>query len=341
VFQVRIWEVDTGRCVSRFTLPFCAGEDDDGISAVSFNPNADLPLLAVAAASKVLIYHTALGSDAQNAAAHELLSSAIPDASDEKQHARWSVGKNLKMHTTDAKKSAAETIVDEPIDVAENVPRCCAVIEIRKVVRKGGLSWHAKGDYLCSVSIENAASSVLIHRLSKRQTQTPFAKSKGTVQSVLFHPEKPFLFVATQQHVRVYNLVQQGLLKKLQCSVQRISSLALHPGGDNLIIGSEDRRVCWFDMDLSTKPYKTIKYHKGAVNGVSFHRTYPLFCSASSDGAVHVFHATVYSDLLQNPLVVPVKVLHAHSNGVLDCAFHPTQPWIFTAGNDQTLKLFH
>jgi hypothetical protein len=88
----------------------------------------------------------------------------------------------------------------------------------------------------------------------------------------------------------VYNLVQQGLLKKLQCAVQRIASLALHPGGDNLIVGSECRRVCWFDMDLSTKPYKTIKYHRAAVNGVAFHRAYPLFASASSDGAVHVFH---------------------------------------------------
>lgn len=67
------------------------------------------------------------------------------------------------------------------------------------------------------------------------------------------------LFIIIFFFTQVYNLVQQGLLKKLQCTVQRISSLALHPGGDNLIVGSEDRRVCWFDMDLSTKPYKTIK----------------------------------------------------------------------------------
>ena len=29
--------------------------------------------------------------------------------------------------------------------------------------------------------------------------------------------------------------------------------------GDNLIVGSYDRRLCWFDMDLSTKPYKTLR----------------------------------------------------------------------------------
>ena len=29
--------------------------------------------------------------------------------------------------------------------------------------------------------------------------------------------------------------------------------------GDNVIIGSYDRRLCWFDNDLSTKPYKTLR----------------------------------------------------------------------------------
>ncbi|KAK2554767.1 Ribosome biogenesis protein bop1-B [Acropora cervicornis] len=29
--------------------------------------------------------------------------------------------------------------------------------------------------------------------------------------------------------------------------------------GDNVIVGSYDRRLCWFDMDLSVKPYRTLK----------------------------------------------------------------------------------
>ena len=54
----------------------------------------------------------------------------------------------------------------------------------------------------------------------------------------------------------------------------------------------------------------------------------------------------VCSDLTQNPLIVPVKILRCHSStlrndvGVLDCEFHPTQPWILTCGVDNTLKLF-
>lgn len=52
----------------------------------------------------------------------------------------------------------------------------------------------------------------------------------------------------------------------------------------------------------------------------------------------------VYNDLLQNPLLVPVKVLKGHALtrdlGVLDVAFHPTQPWVFSAGADGTVRLF-
>lgn len=50
------------------------------------------------------------------------------------------------------------------------------------------------------------------------------------------------------------------------------------------------------------------------------------------------------SDLLQNPLLVPVKVLKGHAItldlGVLDVLFHPTQPWVFSSGADGTVRLY-
>jgi len=97
-------------------------------------------------------------------------------------------------------------------------------------------------------------------------------------------------------------------------------------------------------MDLSSTPYKTLKYHTKAVRQVDYHPSYPLFATASDDGKVHIFHGTVYNDLITNPLIVPVKILHAHEPikdlGVLDCRFHPIQPWIFTAGADKNIRLF-
>ena len=49
-------------------------------------------------------------------------------------------------------------------------------------------------------------------------------------------------------------------------------------------------------------------------------------------------------DLMTNPLIVPVKILRGHTSidheGICDCVFHPTQPWVFTAGADSTICLF-
>ncbi|KAL3195337.1 hypothetical protein MRX96_015810 [Rhipicephalus microplus] len=187
-------------------------------------------------------------------------------------------------------------------------------------------------------------SGVVIHQLSHRRSQAPFSKLKGTVSRVLFHPVRPYFFVAMQRFVRVYNLLKQELSKKLISNCKWISSIAVHPKGDNVITGSFENRLTWFDMDLSVKPYKTLRHHKGAIRQVAFHRRYPLFASASDDCTVIISHGMVYSDLMQNPLIVPVKILRGHSTqkgmGVLDCSFHPHQPWVLTAGADGTLRLF-
>uniref|UniRef100_A0AAR2L7E6 Ribosome biogenesis protein BOP1 n=1 Tax=Pygocentrus nattereri TaxID=42514 RepID=A0AAR2L7E6_PYGNA len=207
------------------------------------------------------------------------------------------------------------------------------------------VTWHGKGDYLaCVMPDDNSSLQVVIHQVSKRRTQNPFRKSKGMVQCVSFHPIRPYFFVATQRYVRVYNLIKQELTKKLMANCKWISSMAVHPGGDNVICGSYDCRLAWFDLDLSTKPYKMLRHHKKALRGVAYHKHYPLFASGSDDGSVIVCHGMVYNDLLQNPLIVPVKVLKGHTIthdlGVLDVAFHPSQPWVFSSGADGTVRLF-
>jgi len=150
--------------------------------------------------------------------------------------------------------------------------------------------------------------------------------------------------VATQKNIRVYDLVKQVLAKKLESSAKWISSMAIHPGGDNLIVGTYDRKVLWFDMDLSVLPYRNLRYHMDAVRSVDFHKRYPLFASAGDDNNITVSHGMVYSDLLQNPLIVPVKKLTGHTEydrfGVQCVSWHPTQPWLLSSGADGYIKLW-
>ena len=138
---------------------------------------------------------------------------------------------------------------------------------------------------------------------------------------------------------------KQELVAKLVSGAGTVVSMAVHPMGDHVILGTTAGRIEWFDLDLSGKPYRVIRSHSSTVESVSFHTTLPLFASASDDGHCHVFHGRVHEDLATPPTIVPVKVLkppHAIRDalGALACAFHPTQPWLFSAGADGAVRLF-
>lgn len=298
---LKVWEVLTARCLRSYTLD----EDSDQATRVSWNPVGDHHVIAAAIGPKIFLAmsdYTARG-DAKDITEALLLPSATTEADD-----AWDKSGVKVSHRVQA------------------------------------LSWHAKGDYLVSTSPTAPPSTqVMIHRLSKRRSQAPFkSKQKGAAaQAATFHPDKPYLFVATKTHVKIYHLVQQRLVKILASTCKWISSVDLHPSGDHVVVGSYDKRVNWFDLDMGTSPYKILKYHEKALRTVQFHPTLPLLASSADDGAVYVFHAQVYSDLTRNPMIVPVKKLQAHASHALDVAFHPKLPWIFSVGQDRRITLFH
>lgn len=227
--------------------------------------------------------------------------------------------------------------------VGEDGNRECTVLIIRHARLVRSICWHRKGDYLAAVCRDGNSGTVAVHRVTRRATQVPFKKA-ALVQTVSFHPTRPFFIVATTHRVRVYNLAVQAVVKTLRPGVSWISSIDVHPSGDHILVSSYDRRVCWFDLDLSVRPYKTVRNHEKAVRAAKYHPRLPLFADASDDGSCHIFHATVYDDLSKNALVVPVMRINSCSRivdslGVLDLAWHPRLPWLYTTGADGTLRL--
>lgn len=310
---IRIWEIATARCLC--TLPV-----DDVVKDLAWCPNSSICLLAVVVKSKILLVNPGVGDKQLVSTTDNLLNEFVEsNQPDDNSLVKW------------------EKALPESYNLGFRL-----TLHLQKDASR--LSWHGKGDYFATVLPQGENCSVLIHQLTKQRSQNPFRKSKGLVQCVLFHPSRPYLFVATQRYVRVYNLLKQELCKKLLTNCKWVSSMAIHPQGDNVIIGSYDCRLSWFDLDLSTRPYRTLRHQKKAIRQVCFHKQYPLFASAADDGTVVVCHGMVYNDLLQNPLIVPVKILRGHKInndvGVLDCKFHPTQPWLFSSGSDSTIRLY-
>ena len=113
----------------------------------------------------------------------------------------------------------------------------------------------------------------------------------------------------------MYNLAQSLLVKKLRGTVDSLSSVCVHPEGDNIIAGSHDGPTMWYDMDWGDRPYKKLTSQKQSVHTVQFHpqsSVYPLFASAGDSGQIHVFHGRVYDDYNTDPLIVPLKIIKGH-----------------------------
>uniref|UniRef100_A0A182P0N9 Ribosome biogenesis protein BOP1 homolog n=1 Tax=Anopheles epiroticus TaxID=199890 RepID=A0A182P0N9_9DIPT len=313
---VKIWEISTARCIR--TIP-----TGDIVRSVAWCPNSKISLVAVASGKRVLLINPKVGDYMLVKKTDDLLAEAPSSDTDDNERIKTAV--QWGEVTEEEKKLGVRIVISH-------------FREVRQV------TWHGRGDYFATVMSDAAYRSVMIHQLSKRRSQLPFSKSKGLVQCVLFHPVKPCLFVATQRHVRVYDLVKQMLLKKLYPGCKWISSMAIHPKGDNLLIGTYEKRLMWFDLDLSTKPYQQLRIHNSAIRSVAFHPRYPLFASGGDDRSVIVSHGMVYNDLLQNPLIVPLRRLKGHGIvndfSVFDVMFHPTQPWVFSSGADNTVRLY-
>ena len=340
----RLWDCRRGKCIKTWRLSSSAP-----IQSVEWCPDRSGDrgsLFAVAMAGRVVIGAPLdLLADQQRA---DLLHYAhagfsLPaESTTPVEGVKWARGGTAASKAEAA--AATTTIVDEDGEDAV-LEHNGILLDIEVPGTPKQVTWHKRGDYLVSVAPDAVGgTAVLMHQITKHSTQAPFRRMKGQVQRVMFHPTRSHLFVALEKAVRVYDLTAQTLTRTLIPGVRHVSSLDIHPAGENVLVGSYDRRVVWHDLELSDRPYRTLRYHPRAVRQTAFSTRWPLFLSTSDDGTVQIFHSTVYSDLVTNPLIVPLKVLRGHAIieglGVLDAKFHPKEPWIVSAGADGTARLW-
>lgn len=336
---VRVWEILTGRQLWSTTL-----SEEDPVNVVRWRPGKDAVVLAAAAGEEIFLSVPPIVDPELEKASLEVLDAGWGYAA---SRPAPSVADANKKNNPPQWIRPSSTLADSGV---------CVVIPLRYAAKS--LSWHRRGDYfvtVCPGSSTPASVAIAIHTVSKHLTQFPFRrriKGGGPPQTAHFHPSKPVLFVANQRTVRAYDLSRQLLTKIIQPGARWISSFDIHPtssaaaGGDNLIVGSYDRRLLWHDLELSQRPYKTLRYHRKAIRSVKFHPSgrYPLFADASDDGSLQIFHGSVTGDMLSNASIVPLKVLKGHKItgelGVLEVDWHPREAWCVSAGADGTCRLW-
>ncbi|XP_014557741.1 hypothetical protein COCVIDRAFT_96366 [Bipolaris victoriae FI3] len=325
---IRIWEILTGRQVWNAKL-----SDEEAVDAVQWRPTKDASIVAAACGENVFLI-----------VPFTLLSPDIEQASRDVLDAGWGYAAT-KGTTTPKGEDAPKQPPGKWSRPGTRLESKGVLLQVQVRSAIKVLNWHRKGEYFTTVSPRGQSTAIAIHAISKHLTQLPFRRLKGLAQTAQFHPSKAIFFAATRNTIRAYDLAKQELVKILQPGAKWISNIDVHPGGDNLIVSSYDKRVLWMDMDLSTKPYKTMRFHKEAVRSVKFHQGgLPLFADTSDDGTIQVFHGKVVGDLMENATIVPLKVLKGHKVksklGVMALDWHPKEPWCVSAGADGTLRLW-
>ena len=199
--------------------------------------------------------------------------------------------------------------------------------------------WHKNSDYFLTVCPEGGKTeSIYFHRLSKQTTQQPFSNLRGELRDADFHLTESSLWVVTNVDIRLYDLVNQCLKKKLKPrTVETIINFAQHFSGDNFLIGGSEHSLHWFDSALSSTTHHVMTYHSSFVTCVAFHPVLPLFASGGKNGLIVVGHATVSDD--SNAVIVPLKQIKA-KEAIVSVKFHPKQPWLFVALKGGQINLY-
>jgi len=319
---VRFWEVDSGRQCFSIKL-----SSDEAVNAVRWHPSQFI-LTAAAGDDVYLMIPPILVDLEAEQAARAVLNAGFGFAANGNQDNAGAKQPTAKWARPGARLEEAGVLLQ---------------LTLRSPVKS--ISFHRRGDHFCTVSPASGRSSVVIHTLSRHLSQAPFRKVSNIPQVAHFHPSRPLFFLATKQAIRCYDLQKMELVKTVQPGARIISSFDIHPTGDHLIVGSYDRRLLWHDLELSSRPYKQLRFHDKAIRAVRYHKGgLPLFADASDDGSLQIFHGTVYGDNLENASIVPLKMLKGHrvvdAVGVLDIDWHPREAWCVSAGSDGTCRLW-
>lgn len=107
-----------------------------------------------------------------------------------------------------------------------------------------------------------------------------------------------------------------------------VRDLALRPDGKHIALARKNKTVDIYDMNTRQK-VRTLSAHGADVFAVGYSSDGAMLASAS--GKLHLWKTSDGS---------LVRTIAAHTGAVYDVTFHPTKPYVLTAGYDNSIKVW-
>lgn len=156
------------------------------------------------------------------------------------------------------------------------------------------------------------------------------------VSALLFHPYLTVLASANKTSVSLFNYGKADVKRPVKTlpSSHPVLSMAFHPTGDFLLVGTEHHVVRLYDVasgQCYMSPHEQHE-HVGAVTSLAFSSNGSVSASASTDGSVKIWE-TVSG-------VCGTYVPNAHQGAVHSVAFSRCTNYLVSAGADSTVRLW-
>lgn len=122
------------------------------------------------------------------------------------------------------------------------------------------------------------------------------------------------------------------MLTKFESKSNRVKGIAFHPRQPLLAASLHNGNVQLWNYQMGTLVGR-LDEHDGPVRGVAFHPFRDLLVTGGDDYKVRVWDTKV-----QNRKCL--YTLHGHLDYVRSCQFHHEMPWILSASDDQTIRIW-
>ena len=215
-----------------------------------------------------------------------------------------------------------------------------------------GISFHPKRPWVLA-SLHSGVIQLWDYRMGALIDK--FEEHDGPVRSVAFHPTQPlFASGGDDTVIRVWNYKQRCCLFSLRGHFDFIRTVEFHKEQPWILSASDDNSIRIWDWQ-SRKQLKNgmLLGHTNYVMCATFHPEKPLIVSASLDATVRLWDiSTLYEGSTSRggresngfgdgmEMSYQTQVLEGHEKDVNWVAFHPSMPFIASASDDRSIRIW-
>ncbi|MBL3561601.1 NB-ARC domain-containing protein [Rhodovulum sulfidophilum] len=175
--------------------------------------------------------------------------------------------------------------------------------------------------------------SIMIWEASDFSCSLVFSGHTGQVQSVAWNPEGDLVVSgagAGDQSVRLWDIEGQQQLRILGKHKERVRWVTFDRSGESVVSVSHDKSFGLWALDGDEVRFLEGQ-HPTAILTVDVHHSKGLIATASQDRFLRVF------DLATGNLDCKIE---AHNRWLKGAFWHPTEDWIVTASDDETVSIW-